>query len=77
MGFADEVKKFTDSAKTKLADAQKQVEMNANQRLLEILGDDVGLIKSIKLDMDVGKFYEIDAPVEVVDRLRAANVVKE
>ncbi|MCE3606565.1 hypothetical protein LXA47_23600 [Massilia sp. P8910] len=77
MGFADEVKKFTGTAKAKLVDAQKQVEMNAKQRLLEVLGDDVGLIKSIKLDMDVGKFYEIDAPVEVVERLRAADVVKE
>ena len=77
MAFGDQIKHFTEKAKQQMEAQKKQVEQNAKQRLVEILGDDVALIKSIALDTDVGKFYNIDAPQEVVDRLRSAGVVKE
>lgn len=77
MGFGDQVKSFADKAKAQLDQAQKQVAANAKQRLVEILGDDAALIGSIKLDVDIGKFYEIEAPTEVIARLRVAGVIKE
>jgi hypothetical protein len=77
MAFGDQIKRFTENAKQQMDAQKKQVEQNAKRRLVEILGDDVALIKSIALDADVGKFYNIDAPQEVVDRLRSAGVVKE
>lgn len=77
MAFGDQIKRFAENAKQQMEAQKKEVEQNAKQRLAEILGDDVALIKSITLDADVGKFYNIDAPQEVVDRLRSAGVVKE
>jgi len=77
MAFGDQIKRFTENAKQQMEAQKKQVERNARQRLVEILGDDVALIKNIALDTDIGKFYNIDAPQEVVDRLRSAGVVKE
>lgn len=77
MAFGDQIKRFSENAKQQLEAQKKQVEQNAKQRLVEILGDDVALIKSIALDADIGKFYNIDAPHDVVDRLRIAGVVKE
>lgn len=76
VGFGDQVKNFADKAKAQLDQAQQQMAENAKQRLVEILGDDAALISSIKLDADIGKFYEIEAPIEVITRLRAAGVVK-
>lgn len=77
MAFGDQIKRFTENAKQQLEDQKKQVEQNAKQRLIEILGDDIALIKSIAMDADVGKFYDIDAPQAIIDRLRSAGVVKE
>lgn len=77
MAFGDQIKRFAENAKQQMEAQKKQVEQNAKQRLAGILGDDVALIKSIALDADVGKFYNIDAPQEVLDRLRSAGVVKE
>lgn len=77
MDFGDQIKRFTENAKQQSEAQKKQVEQNAKQRLVEILGHDVALIKSIALDADIGKFYNIDAPQEVVDQLRIAGVVKE
>lgn len=77
MAFGDQVKRFTEKAKLQLEDVKKQVEANAKQRLVDILGDDVGRIRGIKLDTDIGKFYDIDAPEEIIERLRSSGVVKE
>ncbi len=77
MSFSDQIKRFADDTKAKLGDVVKQVEANAQKRLREVLGDDVSLIKSIRLDADVGKFHAIDAPQSVIDRLRAADLLKD
>ena len=77
MGFGDQIKKFANEAKAKLGEQVKEVEVNAKKRLDELLGDDVSLIKSIRLDADVGKFHAIDAPQSVIDRLRAAGFLKD
>ncbi len=77
MGFGDQVKNFVDKTKAQLDEAQQQVAANAKQRLAEILDDEAVLITSIKLDADLGKFYDIEAPTEIIARLRAAGVVKE
>lgn len=77
MGFGDQIKKFADDAKAKLDEQVKEVEANAKKRLHELLGDDVSLIKSIRLDADVGKFHAVDAPQSVIDRLRAAGLLKD
>jgi hypothetical protein len=76
VGFGDQVKSFADKAKAQLEQAQQQAEVNARQRLVEILGDDAKLIRNLKLDLELGKFYEIDAPPQIIERLRAAGVVK-
>ena len=77
MGFSDQIKQFVDGAKAKLDGQVKVIEENAKKRLHEILGDDVSLIKSIRLDADVGKFHSIDAPPSVIDRLRTAGLLKD
>lgn len=77
MSFADQVKSFTDKAKEKMEEAQKQVIENAKLRLVEILGKDAQLITSIKLDTDVGKFYDIAAPSHVLEKLRASGLVRD
>ena len=76
MSFSGDIKTFTNATKAKLDEALAQVEKNAKARLVEILGDDVSLIKSIRLDADVGKFYEVDAPDSVVEKLRQAGLLK-
>jgi len=76
MGFGDQIKQFADDSKKKMDQDHKQVEENAHKRLREILGDDYSLIKSIRLDADVGKFDAVDAPEEVVEKIRAAGLLK-
>ena len=77
MKFSDQINNFTDKAKVGMEQAQQEVIANAKQRLGDVLGDDASLIKSIKLDADVGKFYDIEAPEAVLDKLRAAGLVRE
>lgn len=76
MGFSDQIKQFADDTKKKIEQAYKQVEENAHNRLREILGDDYSLIKSIRLDADVGKFYAVDAPEDVIEKIRAAGLLR-
>jgi len=76
MKFSDQIKSFTDKAKVGMEQAQQELIENAKQRLDDVLGDDAALIKSIKLDTDVGKFYDIEAPEAVLDKLRAAGLVR-
>lgn len=77
MGFGDQIRRFTDDAKAKLDAQVEVVRASAEKRLHELLGDDVSLISSIRLDADVGKFYAVDAPQSVIDRLRAAGLMKD
>jgi len=77
MNFADQVKNFTDKAKVELEKAQQPAIENAKLRLAEILGEDAQLITSIKLDADVGKFYDVAAPSHVQEKLRASGLVRD
>lgn len=76
MGFGDQIKQFSSNAQKAMEQGKKQVEENAHKRLREILGADYSLIKSIRLDADVGKFDAVDAPKEVVEKIRAAGLLK-
>jgi hypothetical protein len=77
MKFSDQVREFTDKAKCQLDEKLKEVEINAEKVLKELLGDDISQIKSIRLDADIGKFYSVDASAVVIEKLRSANFLKE
>ena len=73
MGFGDQINQFAYDSKKKMDQVQK---VNAHKGLREILGNDYPLLKSIRLDADVGKFYAVDAPEEVIEKIRAAGLLK-
>ena len=73
MGFGDQIKQFAHDSKKKMDQVQTE---NAHKRLREILGNDYPLLKSIRLDANVGKFYAVDAPEEVIEKIRAADLLK-
>jgi len=75
MGLPDSVKDFTEKAKALLDERVARVTENAKKVLAETLGDDVALVRSIVLNADVGKFYDIDAPEHVIQKLRDADLV--
>lgn len=77
MDFGNQIKTFTDAAKEAINPQVKIVEANARAKLGELLGDDISLIKSIRLDADVGKFHAVDAPASIVDRIHAAGLLKD
>lgn len=76
MSFSDDIKKFTEKAKKGFEEAKEQLAINAKNRLQEVLGDEADKIKSIKLDADVGKFYDVDAPESVLKKLRNEGLLK-
>ena len=76
MSFSDQIKKFSDNAKNEIEKKKKEVENNARNRLQELLLEDVREIKSIKFDSDIGKFYDVDAPASVLEKLRKADLLK-
>ena len=76
MSFSDQIKKFSDNAKNEIEKKKKEVENNARNRLQELLLEDVREIKSIKFDADIGKFYDVDAPASVLEKLRKADLLK-
>jgi hypothetical protein len=75
MGFSDSVKDFTEKAKALLEERKARVTENAKKVLAETLGDDFSLVRSIALNAEVGKFYDIDATEHVIQKLRDANLV--
>lgn len=77
MKFNDQVKAFTEKAKSQMDEKLKETEENAKNVLQEVLGSDITQIKSIRLDADIGKFYSVDAPDFVIENLRQANLLKE
>lgn len=77
MSFSDQIKKFSDNAKNEIEKKKKEVENNARNRLQELLlAEEMREIKSIKLDADIGKFYDVDAPASVLEKLRKADLLK-
>ena len=76
MSFSDQIKKFSDNAKNEIEKKKKEVENNARNRLQELLLEEVREIKSITLDADIGKFYDVDAPASVLEKLRKADLLK-
>lgn len=77
MSFSDQIKKFSDNAKNEIEKKKKEVEINARNRLQELLLDEVREIKSITLDADIGKFYDVDAPASVLEKLRKADLLRD
>lgn len=75
MSFSDSVKTFGEKATELLEDQKARVAENAKKVLAETLGDDVALVRSISLNADIGKFYDIDAPERVIQKLRDADLV--
>jgi hypothetical protein len=67
---------FLTTQKKKIDQTLKVVAENAHKRLREILGSDYALIKNLRLDADVGKFYAVDVPEEVIEKIRAAGLLK-
>lgn len=76
MSFSDQIKKFSDNAKNEIEKKKKEAENNARNRLQELLLEEVREIKSITLDADIGKFYDVDAPASVLEKLRKADLLK-
>lgn len=76
MSFSDQIKKFSDNAKNEIEKKKKEAETNARNRLQELLLEEVREIKSITLDADIGKFYDVDAPASVLEKLRKADLLK-
>lgn len=77
MGFADDVKKWTDARKAEMDDAISQVKANAERRLQEVLGEDVTKITGGVFDAATGKFYDMQAPVDVLEKMRQANLLRD
>jgi hypothetical protein len=78
MGFADSVKKFAEETKSKLQAAQEEAGEKALAALKETLGDDINLIThSPSFDIEAGKFYDVHAPKAVLEKLRAAGLLRE
>lgn len=77
MSFSDQIKKLSDNAKNEIEKKKKEVEINARNRLQELLLDEAREIKSITLDADIGKFYDVDAPASVLEKLRKADLLRD
>lgn len=77
MTMIKDINEFVARERGKLEDQKRQLEERAKQRLVEVLGGDIRLVKAIALDADVGKFFDIDAPPEIIDRLRSAGLICE
>jgi hypothetical protein len=75
MGFSDSVKDFAEKTTALLEEQKARLAENAKKVLAETLGDDVALVKSASLNADIGKFYDIEAPEHVIQKLRDANLV--
>lgn len=77
MSFGGDIKKFTGKARTQIHEAEEQAKQNLSRRLEEVLGEDVHLIKGGKFDLETGMFTEVGAPADIIDRLRAAGLMKD
>jgi hypothetical protein len=76
MGFSDDIKKFSNKTKENMQEKVKEVEINAEKILHDLLGEDISLIENISFDTDVGKFHNVVAPESVIDKLREAGLLK-
>ena len=77
MSFGHQTKKFSNLTQEKLQQMSAAVEASAAQKLREILGEDVALIKGGVYEKSLGKFHSIVAPQSVIDRLRDAGVLED
>ena len=74
MGFSDQIKSFTEQAKSSLELKKAEVEANARKVLSELLGEDISKIESISLNADTGKFHSVAAPENIIQKLKDANL---
>lgn len=77
MGFGSDIKKFTDKARSQIREAEEQAKQNLLRRLEEVLGPDAQLIRGLQFDVSTGKITEVGAAPEIIDRLRAAGLMKD
>ncbi|WP_343741655.1 hypothetical protein [Herbaspirillum huttiense] len=77
MALTKGIEEFVALQNQEFEEAKNHLQQAAKDRLLEVLDEDISLIESIALDADVGKFLEIKAPQEIIERLRAADLVRE
>lgn len=75
MGFSDSIRDFAEKTTALLEEQKARVAENAKKVLVETLGDDVALVRKIALNADIGKFYDIEAPEHVIQKLRDADLV--
>jgi hypothetical protein len=76
MGFSDSIKAFIENEAKPAMDRQvERVKENAREVLAETLGEDFALVRKIYINADIGKFYDIEAPEHVIQKLRDANLV--
>ena len=61
----------------KLEMMKKQAEVNAKRGLEDSFGIDLAQVMSYELDTEAGKFFNVDAPPEVIEILRKAGLLKE
>ncbi|NCP38697.1 MULTISPECIES: hypothetical protein [Shewanella] len=77
MSFSKDINKFVGSTTQKMKEMTAESEERANNILVEIMGDDLGEIKAITFDMELGKFRDIEAPEFVKEKLREENLLIE
>lgn len=77
MSFSGQVDKFAKRAKERIQEMSAADSACAEQMLHKILGQDALQIKSISYDQCTGKLHSIDAPHSIVDRLRAAALLRD
>jgi mannitol-specific phosphotransferase system IIBC component len=77
MSFSKDINKFVDSTTQKMKEMTAESEEQANNILVEIMGNDLGEIKAITFDMELGKFRDIEAPEFVKEKLREKNLLTE
>lgn len=77
MSFGNDIGKFVENQKARLAQAQKQAEQRFSKRLEEVLGADVHKITGGTIDLDSGTMRDVQAPEDVLYRLKEAGLIRE
>ena len=75
MALSNQVEPLSEGSKDLEAERHR-VEENAKQALVDALGGDVSLIRTITLNADTGKFNRALAPEHVLFKLKAANLLE-
>lgn len=77
MNFSEDLDAFATEQKKRIEETLRLAEENARSVLVELLGEGVKTITAIRLNADTGKFYGVQAPIEIVEALRSAGLLQE